>query len=588
LIVLVSSKEREGVSAEQSLQIWQIYKKALGGNFDVQVSTVASPIGATFKFIDDYAKPGQTIYVVKGKKDAGDKRFQAMAGRKEGVEIEEIISTVPSGISGTDMRKYITVGDICSFQDGLPKSLDFTIKNKIWDIASTGKTGLNEYLARVINEVLDQNLLFEVESEKQRKWACAQLGDNYRGERKLTNKQAKEMCSSKIEESATKAFGQVAIAALDKENLKNIVTKIQAGGGALEEQIEEIVEQAFASSIPNFKEPTDLKDELTEVSAMGSGAIEGAGSGWTNFDEEENEEEKPGGKLMEYKTFSRKQLLEEELLRENIRKVIVEVKTTRKQTQFETQKRESVLRELIQELILEADETAPHESTGINVLEDLLKKIVPQIEGDFKTLTTDAEQRNSFRAHILNATENTIAPKSAVQDDSPEESGMLGSPEEAEGVDELEEIEVKVGNAEETEEEVAAGDLTGLDDDEKLIDIDPMGGGPADDGSFEGLEGEDDTGRNMANMSFQKIEKSIQDSFDLLGNEEDQKLFRDYLLTNLKLYFDKFEDELGAGGEEEPTTPEYEEEKEEEADTEEAGGEEEPGGGEEEEIDFEL
>jgi hypothetical protein len=39
-----------------------------------------------------------------------------------------------------------------------------------------------------------------------------------------------------------------------------------------------------------------------------------------------------------------------------------------------------------------------------------------------------------------------------------------------------------------------------------------------------------------------------------------QKLFEDYLITNLKLYFDKFEDELSTTLEE-PTTPEYEEEK---------------------------
>ena len=90
--------------------------------------------------------------------------------------------------------------------------------------------------------------------------------------------------------------------------------------------------------------------------------------------------------------------------------------------------------------------------------------------------------------------------------------------------------------------------------------------------------------------SFQKIEKSIQDSYALLGDEKDQELFRDYLLTNLKLYFDKFEDELGQGGLDEPTTPEYEEEKEKAKETEAAGGEDTPEGGEDEEgpSDFEF
>ena len=42
-------------------------------------------------------------------------------------------------------------------------------------------------------------------------------------------------------------------------------------------------------------------------------------------------------------------------------------------------------------------------STGINVLEDLLKKIIPQIEDDYKLLTTSEEQRESYRSHIIDA-----------------------------------------------------------------------------------------------------------------------------------------------------------------------------------------
>ena len=41
------------------------------------------------------------------------------------------------------------------------------------------------------------------------------------------------------------------------------------------------------------------------------------------------------------------------------------------------------------------------------------------------------------------------------------------------------------------------------------------------------------------------------------GIPKDKKVFVDYLITNMKLYLDKFEDELATGGEE-VTTPEYE------------------------------
>ena len=75
------------------------------------------------------------------------------------------------------------------------------------------------------------------------------------------------------------------------------------------------------------------------------------------------------------------------------------------------------------------------------------------------------------------------------------------------------------------------------------------------------------------------------DAYDMLADEEDQKLFYDYLITNLLLYFDKFEDELESSLPD-ISTDEYEEEKEgdlgsEEGGEEELGGEEEPaeGGG---------
>ena len=46
------------------------------------------------------------------------------------------------------------------------------------------------------------------------------------------------------------------------------------------------------------------------------------------------------------------------------------------------------------------------------------------------------------------------------------------------------------------------------------------------------------------------------DAYDSLANPKDKEIFLDYLVTNLKLYFDKFESEL-SNTVEEPTTPEY-------------------------------
>ena len=112
--------------------------------------------------------------------------------------------------------------------------------------------------------------------------------------------------------------------------------------------------------------------------------------------------------------ISRKQLIEEQKLRMLLRRaLIVEKKKERKAVL----KEEKMLRKLVRSAILaEAANTAiPHRSTGINVLEDLLKKIIPQLEPEYRKLTTSEEQRDSFRAHIISAVQNTLAPTRATK-----------------------------------------------------------------------------------------------------------------------------------------------------------------------------
>jgi hypothetical protein len=88
-------------------------------------------------------------------------------------------------------------------------------------------------------------------------------------------------------------------------------------------------------------------------------------------------------------------------------------------------------------------------------------------------------------------------------------------------------------------------------------DITTSGGKKQDADSF-GISGADETGRNFAMVTFQKIEKNILDSYKLLADPSDSDLFYDYLTANLKLYFNRFEDEL-ATNVEEPTNSEYDE-----------------------------
>ena len=249
-------------------------------------------------------------------------------------------------------------------------------------------------------------------------------------------------------------------------------------------------------------------------------------------------------------------LKEEKELRSHIRSLIRVVKQKRLDEEQELRTLVGSLIDYEINLMTEAatadTDPTPNKSTGINVLEDLLKKIVPILQADFKLITTEEGQRQSFRAHIVKAIVDTLTPVAT----NNEAGGEAGGSKELEEV-----IDIEVGD----------------EDDEKFIDIrtdaeknaEDEPDDPRDDFGT-GLEGEDKTGRNMAYMTFKKIENNIIDSYELLSNPEDQELFYDYLIANVKLYFDKFEDEL-AGTVEEPTNQAYDMAKDEEGV--EAGGE---------------
>ena len=243
---------------------------------------------------------------------------------------------------------------------------------------------------------------------------------------------------------------------------------------------------------------------------------------------------------------------EEKVLRENIRHLIRHVKQKRLN---EEEKLRSVIqvflksemKQMLKESSTPDVDPVPNKSTGINVLEELLKKIIPVLETEYKSLTTNTEQRESFRAHIINAVVNTLTPAKVNTAAGDEEAKM----------DALQEVEV------DEEIEINVGGEGG--DDEKFIDIrtdaeksaeeeEPEEAAPRDDFGA-GVDG-DETGRNVAYQSFKKIENSVIDSYELLSNPEDQELFYDYLIANLKLYFDKFDGEL-ASAVDEPTNQAY-------------------------------
>lgn len=233
--------------------------------------------------------------------------------------------------------------------------------------------------------------------------------------------------------------------------------------------------------------------------------------------------------------ISREQFATEFKLRKHIQEAILLMKKKMLKDAILDLKEELQLREVIQDLILEEVSDDPHESTAINKLETLLINIMPVLEEAYKSLTTDKAQRESFRAHILHAIRNTLAPVEAADDAVQNNSEMN------------EQVTIDIDAPEEDK-------YIELDKDKKKEEeeVDPLD-------DF-GLEGEDETGRNVAYDAFKKIDTQIVDTYKLLGNDNDKEIFYDYLLTNVKLNFDAYETDLQKSLPE-PTTPEYEKEK---------------------------
>ena len=228
-----------------------------------------------------------------------------------------------------------------------------------------------------------------------------------------------------------------------------------------------------------------------------------------------------------------KETKEEQRLRKVVRSLLENYLAEKQEkAMLEENRLRGVIRSLIKEVSADVPDEQPQRSTGINVLEDTLKVIIPIIEDAYKGLTTSKEQRDSFRAHILNAVENSLAPVDIT-------AGAEGSQEENE-----EELEEEVSLDIDVEEDRF---IPVRDQDQPEEEV-----SPEDQDSFQDLSGMNITGRNFAATTFNKIENQIQDAYESLADEEDRRLYKEYMLTNLKLYFDRFEEEL------QPTLPEPE------------------------------
>jgi phosphopantetheine adenylyltransferase len=145
VIVLIGHKTRDGVTKEESLAIWDIYKKHLPSNVEIKISDNSSPISDISSLIknnpDTYFYP---IVGIRGEMDLGDiKRFDSLEGKYSNFKTVVIRSEEGDNrVSGTNTRAALIGGEKERFQSYLPTELSDEEKNQVWSILT--KTPLSE------------------------------------------------------------------------------------------------------------------------------------------------------------------------------------------------------------------------------------------------------------------------------------------------------------------------------------------------------------------------------------------------------------------------------------------------------------
>jgi Zn-dependent peptidase ImmA (M78 family) len=145
VIVLIGHKIRDGVTKEESLAVWDIYKKYLPSNVEIKISDNSSPIADISSLIknnpDTYFYP---VVGIRGEMDLGDiKRFDSLEGKYPNFKTIVIKSNEGKDrVSGTKTRAALIGGEKETFQSYLPTELSQEEKDGIWSILT--KTPLNE------------------------------------------------------------------------------------------------------------------------------------------------------------------------------------------------------------------------------------------------------------------------------------------------------------------------------------------------------------------------------------------------------------------------------------------------------------
>ena len=203
VVVLISSKEKDGITSDVSERLLQMYVNDAGlENVDIEVSEYPSPVQAAMEYGNNPEMQGTKIILGASSK-GGDAAERFAGSLQQYVDDAEVLNPLdyafdPVGevISATDFRNALRNNE------DIDKFIPAGSKDKAEIIADMVKEKLQEDTQPFLGifRGLVEEVLQEVYSDKQRAWACAQDGKSRKDfdDPPLSKDEAEEMCTSEM------------------------------------------------------------------------------------------------------------------------------------------------------------------------------------------------------------------------------------------------------------------------------------------------------------------------------------------------------------------------------------------------------
>lgn len=144
VVVFIGAGERNGISAEESKAVWEIYKKYLG-NIEIYYK-VPNPMGNASAYAKD--RPNEKFYAVTGIRTEDDTQdLRRITTFKNRDNVTGLVIAGPSEQRATNFRQAILSGNLDKVKDFFPSQLT------------------NDEILKIIN-MLKKSIISEVMSEK--------------------------------------------------------------------------------------------------------------------------------------------------------------------------------------------------------------------------------------------------------------------------------------------------------------------------------------------------------------------------------------------------------------------------------------